>query len=115
MPKVGKQHFPYSKEGKEAAKRYAAKTGQQVEYAEDSKELAPKYSPKPTNKERREMVKRAEWEGEQEYKSIPDDKKMKSRPKKMAHGGQVGGSRRHHRGCGAVMDDRRKKTLYVGE
>jgi len=34
-------------------------------------------------------------------------------------GGKSGGSlarkRRHHKGCGAVMDARRKRTLFVGE
>lgn len=30
MPKVGRRHFSYSKKGKQAAKRYAKKTGKRV-------------------------------------------------------------------------------------
>ena len=30
MPKVGKKKFSYSKKGKEAAKKYAKKTGKKV-------------------------------------------------------------------------------------
>ena len=30
MPKVGKKKFPYTKKGKEAAKRYAKKTGRKA-------------------------------------------------------------------------------------
>ena len=30
MPTVGKKKFPYTKKGKEAAKRYAKKTGRKV-------------------------------------------------------------------------------------
>tara|TARA_R100001082_G_scaffold75846_3_gene43971 strand:+ start:3061 stop:3219 length:159 start_codon:yes stop_codon:yes gene_type:complete len=32
MPKVGKKHFSYTKEGKEAAKAYAKKSGKKVSY-----------------------------------------------------------------------------------
>ena len=32
MPKVGKKEFSYDKKGKEEAKAYAEKTGQEVEY-----------------------------------------------------------------------------------
>ena len=32
MPKVGKKHFKYTKEGREKAKKYAKKTGQEIEY-----------------------------------------------------------------------------------
>ena len=28
-------------------------------------------------------------------------------------GGKVGGARRNHKGCGAVMEGRRKKTLHT--
>lgn len=30
MPKVGKKHFPYTKKGKMAAKKYAKKKGKKV-------------------------------------------------------------------------------------
>lgn len=30
MPKVGKKHFPYTKKGKEAAKRLAKKSGKKL-------------------------------------------------------------------------------------
>ena len=30
-------------------------------------------------------------------------------------GGGLARKRRHHKGCGAVMDARRKRTLFVGE
>ena len=30
-------------------------------------------------------------------------------------GGGLARKRRHHKGCGAVMEDRRKKTLFVGK
>ena len=32
----------------------------------------------------------------------------------MKAGGKVGGARRNHKGCGCVMEGRRKRTLYVG-
>jgi len=30
MPRVGKKHFSYSKKGKQAAKKYAKKTGKKI-------------------------------------------------------------------------------------
>jgi len=30
MPKVGKKKFPYTKKGKQAAKKYAKKTGRKI-------------------------------------------------------------------------------------
>ena len=32
MPKVGKKHFKYTKEGREKAKKHAKKTGLEIEY-----------------------------------------------------------------------------------
>ena len=32
MPKVGNKHFPYTEEGMAAARAYAKKTGQEVDY-----------------------------------------------------------------------------------
>jgi len=32
MPKVGKKKFSYTKKGKQAAKRYAKKTGKKMRY-----------------------------------------------------------------------------------
>ena len=35
MPKVGKKKFPYTKKGKQAAKKYAKKTGRKVSNKRD--------------------------------------------------------------------------------
>jgi len=42
MPKVGGKHFSYSKAGKQAAKRYAAKTGQKLAKAKPQRKTSRK-------------------------------------------------------------------------
>ena len=38
MPKVGKQHFPYTPAGEKAAKKEAAKTGKEVKHEPGKKQ-----------------------------------------------------------------------------
>ena len=45
MPKVGSQHFAYTKKGAAQAKQHAAKTGQKVQHA--------KAAPRPMGKTKR--------------------------------------------------------------
>lgn len=126
MPQVGSKHFPYTKAGYAAAAK--AKKGRGFNDGgttklteelteEDLKKLeeiieeqnkknrrAPKPPPPPTA-HTRAMGERSD---EDLVEAINETSGLK-------RGGKVGGTRRNHKGCGCVMEGRRKKTLYVGE
>jgi hypothetical protein len=112
MPKVGDKHFPYTKAGyaaaAEAKKGRGYNKGGPVEKKkkrrkkeEEKKELAPKFTPEPSPEENRRKVESGNWEG-----------KVEGEVENFRQGG-LARSRRNHRGCGAVMEGRRKKTLYT--
>ena len=107
MPQVGNKHFPYTKAGyAAAAKARKAKgfSGEEESYVE----LFPEEDPPPSDEESERKVRAGNWEAEQEEKSTQRSKKRKK--KSFKEGGKV---RKNHRGCGCVMEGRRKKTLYV--
>ena len=114
MPRVGDKHFPYTKAGYAAAAK--AKKGKGYNKGgiaelteEDRKKL--KEIIEEQNKKNREAASKAEenrrkvdrgnWEG-----------KVEGEVENFRQGG-LARSRRNHRGCGAVMEGRRKKTLYT--
>ena len=112
MPRVGNKHFPYTKAGyAAAAKAKKAKGfhdgGTAKLTAEEKKELqeiidAQNRENRQAQEERREQqskVDRGNWEGQIESESTNFKK-----------GGKV---RKNHKGCGCVMEGRRKKTLYT--
>jgi len=124
MPQVGNKHFPYTKAGYAAAakarkaKGFSGEEESYVELTEEEKKerqkiideqkeknrRAPKPPPPPTAHTRRLI----EESDEDLVERINETSGLKK-------GGKVGGARRNHRGCGCVMEGRRKKTLYVGE
>ena len=57
--------------------------------------------------ERAATAKKKKREGSKGAQVVKNTKKAEV---KMAHGGEV---RRNHKGCGAVMNERRKKTRYA--
>ena len=114
MPKVGDKHFPYTKAGYAAAakakKGRGYNEGGVAELTEEDKEELRKLTAA-QNKKNRETAAKAEenkrkvdrgnWEG-----------KVEGEVENFRRGG-LARSRRNHKGCGCVMEGRRKKTLHT--
>ena len=63
-----------------------------------------------SKEERAKTARKKKREGSKGKQFVANTKKAKVR---AAGGGEIKGSRRLNKGCGAVMEDRRKRTLYA--
>ena len=120
MPQVGNKHFPYTKAGYAAAAK--AKKGRGFKKGgttklteEDLKKL--KEITEEQNKKNKRPSEAPPTAGTRRLieESAKDRAKRSNETSGLKRGGKVGNARRNHKGCGRVMEGRRKKTLYVGE
>ena len=120
MPQVGSKHFPYTKAGYAAAakerKGRGFNDGGTTELTEEDKETLRRLIEEQNKKNRRppEAPPTAHTRAMGE-RSDEDLVEAINETSGLKRGGKVGGTRRNHKGCGCVMEGRRKKTLYVGE
>ena len=63
-----------------------------------------------SKEERAKTARKKKREGSKGKQFVANTKKATV---KAAGGGEIKGSRRLNKGCGAVMEDRRKRTLYA--
>ena len=120
MPKVGDKHFPYTEEGYAAAakakKGKGYNEGGVAELTEEDKEKLRKLKAA-QNKKNRGAVARGRPPTPEERQMMGEPRgdrvKRSNPPTSLKRGGKVGAARKNHKGCGCVMEGRRKKTLYT--
>ena len=122
MPQVGNKHFPYTKAGYAAAakaKKGRGFSGEEESYVELTEEDLKKLK-EITEEQNKKNTRPSEAPPTADTRrlieeSAEDRAKRSNETSGLKRGGKVGGARRNHKGCGCVMEGRRKKTLYVGE